>query len=91
MSTIQDIRNLELQITDIVDDYIKNFYNDDDVLGIECKRGNFSLVADSEDKITKGKNTESYKLKDLTRLDDSGNIEADYDAISKIANSWLFL
>ena len=34
MASIQDIRALELRITDIVDDYVKQMYNEDDVLAI---------------------------------------------------------
>ena len=34
---------------------------------------------------------ESYPVKDLIRIGDDGNPEADNDKISDIANSWLFL
>ena len=36
MATIQDILALEHRITDIVEDYIQNLYNEDDVLAISC-------------------------------------------------------
>jgi len=34
MASIQDIRAMELRITDIVDDYVKKMYNEDYVLAI---------------------------------------------------------
>ena len=91
MSSIQDIRALELRITDIVDDYIQQRYNEDDVLAIGCRCGRITLKADSRDNIKIGKTTEIYPLRDLVRPDDNGNSESDCDKISDIANSWIFL
>ncbi len=91
MSSIQDIRALELRITDIVDDYIQQRYNEDDVLAIGCRCGKITLKADAREKIKVGKTTELYPLKDLVRTGDDGNPEADNDKISDIANSWIFL
>ena len=91
MSSIQDIRALELRITDIVDDYIQQRYNGDDVLAIGRRCGKITLKADAREQIKVGKTTEIYPLKDLVRLGDDGNSEADNDKISDIANSWLFL
>ncbi len=91
MSSIQDIHSLELRITDIIDDYIKQMYNEDDVLAI-CRRcGKISLKADAKEAIKIGKTTELYPLKDLIRTGDDGNPESDCDKISDIANSWVFL
>ena len=91
MSSIQDIRALEMRITDIVDDYIQQRYNGDDVLAIGHRCGKITLKADAREQIKVGKTTEIYPLKDLVRLGDDGNSEADNDKISDIANSWLFL
>lgn len=91
MSTIQDIRALEQRITDIVDDYVKQLYNEDDVLAIGCRCGKITLKADAKDKIKVGKTTELYSLKDLVRKGDDGMPESDFDKISNIANNWLFL
>lgn len=91
MANIQDIQALELRITDIVDDYIKQMYNEDDVLAIGRRCGRITLNADAREKIKVGKNTEIYPLKDLVRTDDDGKPESDYDKISEIANSWVFL
>ena len=91
MSSIQDIRALEMRITDIVDDYIQQRYNGDDVLAIGRRCGKITLKADAREQIKVGKTTEIYPLKDLVRLGDDGNSEADNDKISDIANSWLFL
>lgn len=91
MSTIQDIRTLELQITNIVDDYIQQMYNEDDVLAISQRCGRIKVTADAQENIKVGKTTELYPLKDLVRTDDNGNPESDNDKISEIANSWVFL
>ena len=91
MSSIQDIRALEMRITDIVDDYIQQRYNGDDVLAIGRRCGKITLKADAREQIKVGKTTEIYPLKNLVRLGDDGNSEADNDKISDIANSWLFL
>ena len=45
MSSIQDIRALELQITDIVDDYVEKRYNEDDVLAIGRRCGKITVKA----------------------------------------------
>ena len=91
MSTIQDIRALELRMTDIVDDYIQQMYNEDDVLAISQRCGKIKIEADAKEKIKIGKITELYPLKDLVRKGDDGKPESDFDKISDIANSWLFL
>ena len=91
MSSIQDIRNLELRITDIVDDYIGQMYNEDDVLAIGRRCGKITVKADAEDKIKVGKTTEIYPLRTLVRTGDDGKPESDYDKISEIANSWIFV
>lgn len=91
MSTIQDIRALELRMTDIVDDYIQQMYNEDDVLAISQRCGKIKIEADAKEKIKIGKTTELYPLKDLVRKGDDGKPESDFDKISNIANSWLFL
>lgn len=91
MATIQDIRALELRMTDIVDDYIQQMYNEDDVLAIGRRCGKITLKADAKEKIKAGKTTEFYSLKDLVRTGDDGKLEPDCDKISDIANSWLFL
>lgn len=91
MASIQDIRALELQITDIVDDYVEKMYNEDDVLAISSRCGKITVKADAKEKIEAGKTTELYPLKDLVRTSDYGMPESDCDKISDIANSWLFL
>ena len=91
MATIQDIHTLELRITDIVDDYIQQRYNEDDVLAIGHRCGKIVVKADAQENIKIGKTTELYPLKDLVRSGDEGNPEADNNKISDIANSWIFL
>ena len=91
MSNIQDIRALELQITDIVDDYVEQRYYEGDVLAIGRRCGKITVKADAKENIKVGKTTELYPLKDLVRIGDEGNTESDYDKISDIANRWVFL
>lgn len=91
MSTIKDIRALELQITDIVDDYIQKMYNEDDVLSISQRCGRIKVAADAQENIKVGKTTELYPLKNLVRTGDDGKPESDNDKISEISNSWVFL
>ena len=82
---------MELRITDIVDDYVKQMYNEDDVLAIGRRCGKITVKADAKENIKMGKTTELYPLKDLVRIGDDGNPESDNDKISDIVNSWLFL
>ena len=91
MSSIQDIRALELRIRDIVDDYIQQRYNEDDVLAIGRRCGKINVKAEAKEKIKIGKTAELYPLKDLVRPGDDGKTEVDNDKISDIANSWIFL
>lgn len=91
MSTIQDIRALEVSINDIVTDYINGMYLEDDVLAISRHAGKLKLTADKRESIKVGKETEIYPLKDLVRKGDDGQPEEDIDKISEIANSWIFL
>ena len=91
MSNIQDIRKLEQSIYDIVQDYVNECYNDEDVLAICGRYGQISLLADRRESIKAGKNTEIFSLSELVRQDDHGMPEPDNDKISEIANRWLFL
>lgn len=47
MSSIQDIHALELRITNIVDDYANQMYNEDDVLAIDSRYSTVSKIANS--------------------------------------------
>ena len=91
MATIQDTRALEQRITYIVEDYIQKLYNEDDVLAIGRRCGKITLKADAKEKIKAGKTTELHPLRVCVRIGDNGKPEADYDKITVIANSWLFL
>jgi hypothetical protein len=92
MATIQEIRALEDKIYSCVEQYIEGDYDD------HC----FALVVSNE-----GGNIECgivhdapslripgwwyYDLTHLVRESNSGILEPDVDAISDIANNWLFL
>lgn len=72
MSSIQDIHALELRITNIVDDYVNQMYNEDDVLAIVRRCGKIMVKADAKESIKVGKTTELYPLKDLVNFGDDG-------------------
>ncbi len=91
MSKIQNIRALEQRINDIVEDYINEQYNEEDVLSISRHCGKIILIADSKEKITLSKSAEIHPLCELVRTDDDGMPEADIDKITQIANNWRFL
>jgi hypothetical protein len=91
MSSIQDIHALEERIYGIVQDYVNNNYNEDDVLAIGCRCGKITLNTDAKEKIKIGKTTQIYPLKDFVRTDDNGTPEPDNDKISDVANSWVFI
>ena len=91
MSSIQEIRALEVRINDIVSDYIEGMYLEDDVLAISRHAGKIEVTADKKESIKIGKDTEIYPLMDLVRTGDDGQPEEDVDKISEIANSWIFL
>ena len=91
MSSIQDIHALEQRISDIVEDYIKELYDEDDVLAIRLRCGKISLKADAKEAIKVSKTTEIYPLQELVRKGDNGKPEPNNDKISDIANSWLFI
>lgn len=91
MSSIKEIRALEQRLTDIVDNYIQKFYNEDDMLAISRRCGNFTLKADDHEAIKNGNTIETHSSKELVWTDDDGIPEPNCDKISEIANSWLFL
>ena len=91
MSSIQDIHRLEQKITNVVDDYLKQLYNEDDIIAISQRCGRITIKADTKENIKVGKTTELYPIKDLVRIGDEGKPESNCDMISDIANSWVFL
>ena len=91
MSNIQEIHKFERRIYDIVQDYVDDNYNTDDVLAIGKRCGKITMKVDAMDAVKVGKSTELYPLKDLVRTDDDGKPEPDNDRISEIANKWVFL
>ena len=67
MSCIQDIRALELQITNVIDEYVDQRYDEDDVLAIGRRCGAITIKADAKENIKTGKTTKMYSLSDLVR------------------------
>lgn len=90
MSSIQEIRELEQRIYDIVQDYVDGKYNNGDVLSISSQNDNVILNADAKEDVTVDTDAEIYPLKELVRDGDDGGIEPDIDKISDVANSCCF-
>ena len=70
MGKIQDIHALEQCIYGIVQDYIDDCYNADDVLAISKKGNKIVVTADAREKIVRNSTTEIYPLKNLLRTSD---------------------
>ena len=91
MARIQDIHNLEESICDAVEEYLDNtdgyrhpvlrVYYDKDLM-LYCAEMDDNLEGSEDDGI--------YAIDTVVRDGDDG-FEPDNDAISDIANSWLFL
>ena len=86
MNTIQDIHRFEQRIYDIVQDYIDDFYHQEDMIVIGKRYGKITIQTDSKDAVKVGKSTELYPLKELVRDGENGQLEPDNDKISDIAN-----
>lgn len=91
MSRIQDLYKLEERIMDIVDDYLTECYNEEDVLVISLHCGKITLKVDAKDNIMEEKTSELYLLPDLVQIGEDGEPKADIDKIHDIANKWLYL
>lgn len=92
MASWQDIRELEERIYEVVDEYILDAeaYNNA-VLHVYLDADKMEHCAEVDNKDKYGIEDEVYPIESLIRLDDSGNQEVDVDAVSDIANSWIFL
>jgi bacterioferritin-associated ferredoxin len=66
MGSIQEIHALEQHIYDIVQDFVDDNYNVDDVLAIGKRCGKITMKADAKAAIKVGKSTELYPLKGQT-------------------------
>jgi len=90
MSRIQDFYKLEERIIDIVDDFLNECYNEEDVLVIGLHCGKIVLKVDAKDNINMDNASELYQLPELVRIGEDGEPEADIDKIRDIANKWMY-
>lgn len=93
MASWQDIRELEVRIYEVVDEYIHNAeaYQNPVLIVSQCDdREQYAVEVDD---MAEGANSDdgTYPMSELVRTDDTGLLEPDVDKISDIANSWLFL
>jgi hypothetical protein len=92
MASWQDIRELEERIYEEVEEYINNpeAYNDA-VLHIYLDEDSMVHCAEIDNADKYRIEDEVYPVDTLIRFDDNGEQEVDVDAVSDIANSWIFL
>ena len=92
MASWRDIRELEERIYEEVEEYINNpeAYNDA-VLHIYLYEDSMVHCAEIDNADKYRIEDEVYPVDTLIRLDDNGEQEVDVDAVSDIANSWIFL
>lgn len=92
MASWQDIRELEERIYEEVNEYLLNAeaYNNA-VLHVYLDKENMlhCVEVDNADKYLQ--EDEVYSIESLIRLNEEGVSEVDVDAVSDIANSWIFL
>lgn len=91
MARIQDTYAFQDKIHDIVNDYIDDRYNDDDVLAICRRNGKVSMTVGSPNEFRTWKTAAIYPLEELVINNGDGSMDADNDRISDIANEWVFL
>ena len=91
MVTIQDIRALELAIYEAVEDYIDSpgAYNNP-VLHVYLDNDTMIHCAEIDENLPVSDDNGVYAIESVIREGDEGK-EPDVDAISDIANSWIFL
>ncbi len=91
MARIQDIHNLEESICDAVEEYLDNIdgYRHP-VLRVYYDKELMLYCAEMDDNLECSEDDGIYAIDTVVRDGDDG-FEPDNDAISDIANSWLFL
>lgn len=91
MATIQDIRALELKIYEAVEEYLDtpDAYNKP-VLHVYLDNDEMVHRAEIDENLPVSDDDGVYAVESVIREGDEGK-EPDVDAISDIANSWVFL
>lgn len=94
MSSIQEIKQFEEDLYEIVAEYLRGGYTDDYsiVIRMRCRRP--VATVEETNTVRKGKTNEIYPLSTLTRPaaePGSKNREPDIDRLSEIAGEWVFL
>ena len=92
MASWQDIRALEERIYDAIDDYLN--YPDGyetPVVRVYLNQDDMQYKAELDDNLQGTEDEGIYPVAKLIRKGEGGKSEPDVDAISDIANSWIFL
>lgn len=91
MATIQDIRALELRIYEAVEEYLSapDAY-DNPVLHVYLDKDEMEYRAEMAENLPVSDDDGVYAIESVVREGDE-DYEPDVDAISDIANSWVFL
>jgi len=91
MATIQDIRALELKIYETVEEYLSDpDAYDNPVLHVYLDNDEMVHRAEIDENLPVSDDNGVYAIESVIRKGDEGK-EPDVDAISDIANSWVFL
>lgn len=92
MASIQDIQSLEARIYDAVEEYLINPEGyDNAVLHVYLDEDDMKHLAEVDNASNYDSMEEVYPIDGLVRLSEEGKPEVDIDAVSDIANSWIFL
>ncbi len=88
MENLENTDAMKQELMDIVQDYINEYYDIDDLLIIDKEEGRLKMEVLPED--TEVSDTAvAYSLPDLVCFDAEGNQIPDEDEISAIADEWL--
>lgn len=92
MAKWTDIRDLEERIADAVQEYIDNEEGyDNPKLRVYLCDDDMEYHATMEDSIEGTEDDGVYDVNKLIRIGEDGELETDIDAISDVANEWVFL
>lgn len=92
MARIQDIKEFETLITDVVNEYIQEMdCYDNPVLAIWRRCGQHYVKVNDPANLKLPKDSETYPIANCIQTGEDGTTEPNWDYISKVANEWVFV